>query len=96
MTKIQHLMEALHHLNQVEGFELEKQKIKLSIQSLYSAKTEKLEGEALIDRLSDEELIAAIRIRDPRLGIYNGPHIDPFKFNYVRHTRSAVASIAFS
>ncbi len=95
-TRIQHLMTALHHLGQVEGFELEMSRLRLAIQEIYEQRTSNLRGQALIERLDDEELAAAIRVREERLDLYSGPHIDPFMFNYIRHHRPQVAAVEFS
>lgn len=95
-TRIQHLMEALYHLNQVNGLVLEKRTIKLAIQAVYETKTEDLTGQALIDRLTDEELAGAIRSNCPRLGLYQGGHIDPSIFGYIRRNRPTVAAVEFS
>jgi hypothetical protein len=96
MNKLQHLVEALSHLSEVDGFGLECYRIKAVIQQALEEKTESLEGSAFIDRLSDEELAIAIRIKDPRLELYFGPHICPFMFNYIRSKRPSVAAVEFS
>jgi hypothetical protein len=96
LKPIQHLMEALHHLSQVDDTQLEQHRIQLRIKAIYEAKTEGLEGRALIDRLDDDELVAAIRAKDGRLGLYSGPHLEPTKFQYIRRQRLKAAATAFS
>lgn len=96
MSKISHLMCALDHLNQVHGLELVKRSITFEIKSILAKHTCDLEGTALIDRLSDDELIAAIAVKEPRLKIYEQGFIDPAHLNYVRQNRPSVAAIAFS
>ncbi|MEM6839579.1 MAG: hypothetical protein AAF609_22400 [Cyanobacteria bacterium P01_C01_bin.120] len=98
MTRIQHLMEALHHINQAGGSELDlvRRQLQFAIAAIYEADTKDLRGVALIDRLDDEQLAAAIRIKDERLELHAGPHLSPQIFNYIRHQRPRVASVEFS
>lgn len=98
MTKIQHLMQALHHLNEAGGpeFDLMRRQLQIAITAIYTEKTENLTGTALVDRLTDEELAAAIRIREERLELYFGSQIEPGMFNYIRHQRPQVAQAEFS
>ena len=94
-TKLQHLMAAYEHLAQVAGFELEIARIKAVVQVYLATDTADLKGTDLIDRLTDEELKAAIQIREPRLGLYSGPHICPEIFNYIRNHRPQAAVLFY-
>ena len=96
MNRLQKLMAALTHLSECEGFGLEMQRIRRTILQELNRDTADLRGRALIDRLSDEELAIAIRVRDERLELYFGPHIEPFTFNYIRSERPNVAATEFS
>jgi hypothetical protein len=96
MNRLQNLTAALTHLSECEGFGLEVQRIRRTILQELNRDTADLRGRALIDRLSDEELAIAICVRDERLELYCGPHINPFMFNYIRSERPGVAAIEFS
>ncbi|NJM74708.1 MAG: hypothetical protein HC852_01780 [Acaryochloridaceae cyanobacterium RU_4_10] len=95
MNRLQHLTEALTHLSCCNGFELEVERIRRIVLEELNRDTADLRGRALIDRLTDEELAIAIRIRDERLELYFGAHIEPFTFNYIRSERP-IAAIEFS
>ena len=92
-TCIQHLMEGLHHLSQADCDEIIIAAVRRQIWDILSANTEDLQGTAFIDRLTDEELRAAIVSKDPRLELYFGPGLLPQTVNYLRHNRPAAASV---
>lgn len=82
---IRKVMDAVALLRGVAGCELEVQSLSHKIQAMYSEGKEGKEGRALIDCMDDDELAAAIRMNDERIGF--GRFIDPCMFNYIRYNR---------
>ena len=95
MNRIQHLAAALIHLSNCEGFSLEIERIRRVINDELDRITDELEGTALIDRLTDQELAIAIQVKNPRLNLDCGGHLNPSIFNYIRHHRPLIAAQEF-
>lgn len=85
-SNIRKLLEAIEILRDVQGTELERASLAHKIQALYSQDKDGLTGVDLIDAMKDEELEAAIRLKDERIGLH--PHICPDIFNYLKRNRS--------
>jgi hypothetical protein len=96
MNKLNKLAEAYSILIGVEGFDLEAKRIKAVMMSILAQDKNDLVGKDYIDKLTDEELSAALRINDPRLDFAKCGFINPQIFNYIRLNRSNVAAVEFS
>jgi hypothetical protein len=84
---IPRILTVLSLLEDIPNTELERASLTYKLQGYYHKGREGLDGIALIDELTDEELTAAIVTRDPMIKLFCGPHIDPPVFNYIRHNR---------
>ncbi|NEQ12517.1 MAG: hypothetical protein F6K44_00995 [Moorea sp. SIO3E2] len=87
-VNIRKLLDAIGMLRDIPGCELEVSSLSHKAKAMYSQGKEGKEGIPFIDCCTDEELIAAVQLRDERLGLY--PFIDPTIFVYIKKNRPKV------
>ena len=80
---ISKILDAIELLREVQDYGLEITSLSHKAKAMFNQETSSEDrGISFVDTLNDEQLKAAIKLKDKRLDLY--PHPDPFVVNYLR------------